>query len=166
MTEVKTTTIQERFQNVLVELMDFMTETVAYVKACGTKTIIEPCVLCIAKAIVQRWDATDTIKGFLERSLPHWDKILKQDRKFLTENLQVLFNECPRAYVTACQELLSHDAIPTATIDSMFAFLTSMVRLCIRFIHEERKPVDGKYTVEYHPELKVSELVKQWQLTQ
>ena len=48
--------------------------------------------------------------------------------------------------------------------EDIWKILFSFVRISVSHIHEERKPVEGKYTQEYFPEIKIKESCEKWDI--
>ena len=56
----------------------------------------------------------------------------------------------------------SYDIFDEERKNDVWQIMHSFVKISLLYIHEGRKKVDGKYTVEFFPEIKVKQSALDW----
>lgn len=156
-------------ENVLI-LIKHTSTIVNHVNDKGINSGISLPVLEIASFLVSSSNNETLIKGFIERSYPHWDVIKKKDTAFLVENSEVLFSEIGEDYIKPFKNLFSikdstgKNAIDEELLKYLWEIIHDMIINCFNHIHFSRKPdpITKKYTEKYVPSVKLADAKKMW----
>lgn len=116
------------------------------------------------------------IGEFCQKTHLYWDHIKERNRDFIMNNLNVILGDSPNLlidptvilvifqYKDQNGNLLFQDDF----YDDMWGYLTSIVKICIKHIHEQREPQKTDkgfvYTKAFLPEIKVSEYIEKFSI--
>lgn len=168
---------EKRFLDNVCELCQLTRDIVTDATAAGMVVPVQPYIIDIARGVVSGMDPHKVINTFLTRSFPHWDKIKVRDVEFFKAATPILFDGAPKEHVDAFVAL--YDAVKPdgsklfdeAREAEYFAFFEAMIRQCICYIHQQRKPdpTTKKYTCAAYPDImgipvSVKALVEKWEV--
>ena len=188
----------ERYKDNLLALCDVTKEIIVHIQKQGIKTRLQPSIIDFGSSIIESSSPESIIDGFIKRSHeycvkykiedgsdPHpyvWEKIRNKEEDFLLNNLNTLFGELSKDTVILFAELFSITdskgklAVSSEKKEDMWSLLHGMVRICINYIHEKRKPgeiekeINGEiiktkgYTVTFYSDIKVKALTEKWNM--
>ena len=151
-----------RLSDNVVGLIQLCRDTVSDAYEMGYRTI-DPGLLDVAARIVGKWDKKDLINRFILKSCSYWEQIHTKDEEFFKKNMSSIFDGIPTINTDAISELFSavdpKTQQPVVTDDDregVWEFLISMVKICIKYIHQNRQPilynVDGNLKPFYKSE--------------
>jgi len=165
----------ERVKSNLLEIIRLTRDIISYVSQNGYKINIDPNLCNIAVKILENVQASKIVDGFIERSFNYWDKLKEKDEEFLLLNSNVLFGELDQNVISAFASMMKakdpngKSYVPDETKESVWKIIHAMIKGSIKYVHESRcaKEIDGKmkYTVEFFPKIRISEQVKNWNIT-
>jgi hypothetical protein len=134
----------------------------------------------IALAALSKWNPSELIDDFIKKSHPYWDQIRLRDQVFFESNMAEIFAKVPLIDMSAVAALFQAKhpdtkelLVPDADREAIWDFLSSMVKICIKFIHQERKPClypvgDGKYRpfyqTKFFPLIKLEKYAVEWDI--
>lgn len=106
--------------------------------------------LGIAIAMLKGYDKTESIQKFIRNSHKHWSEILKKDDDLISENTMLIFTAVPTSYrenLHKCFKEKDKDGnliITSAERESIWVFLHSLIRISIKYIHENQGAYSDK----------------------
>jgi len=136
---------EERFTSNVAELSQLVHLLVSKAYNEGFNTV-HPDLVAVAGCFLSSLDALSLIQGFIRRGHFHWDKIRLKEQDFFLANAGVMFGELPVSHVDAFKVLFSStrpdgsSVISPEDVSSLWDFFSSLVRICIKYIHRERHP--------------------------
>ena len=183
----------ERFKTNLVTLLDIIIDMFEEAKDHSIDSL-EPSIIEVLKIIVKNFSGERMLKNFINRTNEYWDKILEEDLEyFKTLGLQLFdftkekgvdslkkeyesnafFNVLKDSHIDTFKSVLAasymEDGEEIEIFDAerredIWKIMKSFVRMSILYVHDGRCQVDGKYTKECFPSIKIKENAKKWQI--
>ena len=182
----------EKFKSNLLILIDIVSEMFEEGydnKVIGTDFKLLP----ILKIVISKSPSDYMLKNFIRKTNPYWDKIYEKDIEFFKTLGLDLFNlvkdkgveeytkgaddgflnKISGNHVDLFKELIEGEYIvdgeKVSILDDerkedIWKILHSFVKISIVYIHQERKYQDGKYQVEFFPDVKVKSNVSKWNI--
>lgn len=142
MTESKQNTVlppeEERFQVVLLGLVDNLISIVTYLTSRGHK-IIDVGVLTFGKGIIKNIDKKVLIRNLFDRSHKYWDKILEKKESFFIENAKDVFSEfdskdvSPFALLFTAKDTEGKQLVSEANRETIWKIVHSMTKISIKY---------------------------------
>ena len=182
----------EKFRTNLMILIDIVSEM--FEEGYENKVIKTDFKLMpILKIVIKKVPGERLLKNFIKKSNCYWDQILEKDTDYFKNLGLELFgmvkdkgieeytkdtddgflNKISGNHVDLFKELMEgeyeQDGEKVPILDDerredIWKILHSFVRISVVYIHQERKFQDGKYQVEFFPEIKVKENVFKWKI--
>lgn len=133
----------------------------------------------VAALTLAKWNQTELINDFIDKSHEYWDKIRLREENFFRSNMATIFANVPlidmgavAGLFDATQPGTTELLVPKEDRDAVWDFLTAMVKICIKYIHNERKPCVRKvgdtykpfYQREFFPNIRLEQHAKQWDI--
>jgi hypothetical protein len=153
---------EERLSDNIVGLVQLCRDIVADANAMGYHSI-DPTMLDVGAKILSKLDKKDIINRFISTSSPYWEQIRLKDEDFFKRNMSSIFEGLPAGHINSISKLFS--AVDSTTgqpiigeedREGVWEFLISMVKICIKYIHQNRQPilynVDGNLKPFYKSE--------------
>ena len=174
----------DRFKKNMIILLEIISEMF---EEASDKKIVESDskLLTILKVIINSTNGDYMINNFIKRSNPYWDKIRERDIEYfknhgldlftsVKENGIDSFKEGDNNFVKNLQDkhIDNFKRILEATYtifdeerkEDIWKIMGSFVKISISHIHTERTFENGKYSVEYFPEINIKENVDKWDI--
>jgi hypothetical protein len=182
----------EKFRSNLIILIDIVSEM--FEEGYENKVIKSDFKLMpILKIVIKKAPGDRMLKNFIKRSHPYWDQILNKDIDYFKNLGLELFgmvkdkgleeytkdaddgflSKLSGNHVDLFKELMEGeyemDGEKVSILDDerkedIWKILHSFVKISVVYIHQGRKFQDGKYHVEFFPEIKVKENVSKWNI--
>ena len=167
---------EERFHSNVVDLTKLVRDLVGEAFSKGYH-IIQPELIDLASGILAGYNKTKIIEGFIARSHRHWHQIHDKKEEFFINHSDAIFSELPVSNVDAFKKLFTLvDDKKRAVIGQddrnlIWEFLHSMVKICIKYLHNKRGPSvkigsDGKkeaiYTLPFMEEIDIVNQCNLW----
>lgn len=161
----------ERFHSNFQGFLDLI---IYYLQEAGEKGIptLRPEIFQLAKQFITTQDPNKVIETFTIKTGPHWDLIRKRDVDFFLNHANELFHVFSAQHIESFKLLFTtKDFLDGDDLDSIWNYIHSMIRISMKWIHEQRKPVkkigdDGVekkgYTVRYLTEIDLHHHAEQW----
>lgn len=141
-------------------------------------TIVNPTLVNLGKGFLENYDKTALINNFIYYSHEHWDEIKARNEQFFVTHSKQIFRDLPINDVDAFGNLMTakdkqgQRIIKQDDIDALWDFFDSQVKICIKYIHRERKlqiiqtakGVKPQYTATFYPEIKIRHHAKLWKV--
>jgi len=171
-------TPEDRLRDNISGLIDLCRDIIVDAEKKGFTTI-NVGLVDIASATLSQWNATNLIGDFIKNSHIYWEQIRCRDEEFFQSNLAIIFANVPLIDMPVVARLFhavdpksGELLVPLDDREAVWDFLTAMVKICIRYIHDERKPcihkVGEKYQAFYQrkffPDVKLEYHAKQWEI--
>lgn len=186
------TSCVEKFRGNLLILIDIVSEM--FEEGYENKVIDNDFKLMpILKIVIKKVPGERLLKNFIKKSHPYWDQILNKDTEYFKNLGLELFgmvkdkgieeytkdaddgflSKISGNHVDLFKELVEgeyeQDGEKIPILDDerkedIWKILQSFVKFSVIFIHQERKYQDGKYQVEFFPEIKVKSNVEKWNI--
>jgi hypothetical protein len=108
------------------------------------------------------------IHNFIDKFHKYWDLIYNKDISFIINNKHLLFEHIPEQYVNSFIELFNlkdkknNKLMNDEKMNLIWRYFTSMVKISIKHIYDERKLIDNKFTKVYFPDINIKELIEKW----
>lgn len=149
---------EERFKANVVGLGDLILEIVKEVNDKG-HFVVEPAVVNLTVRVLERLPSKAIISTFINKSNTAadgnvfslekhcWSKIRSRDRSFFVENAGEIFNGLPVERIDAFSKMFSavdengKPIVPEEDEEEIWEYFESFVKISIKYIHENRKPV-------------------------
>lgn len=109
--------------------------------------IIDPGVMTLTEAALERYSNEALISGFCTHSRPFWDKIRGHEESFLKQNLGVVFQKLPVDLSPQIIRLLeARDSqgkrvVNQDDLDVIWLYLEALVKIGIKWLYQ-REPSD------------------------
>jgi len=109
-------------------------------------TTISPELVKIASCFIENMDKVVILESFVEYSHTFWDQIKERRREFFMENAGNIFKDLPVSNVSAFKMLFTTYKpdgsliISDDSINSLWEFFDSLIKICIKYVHKKRKP--------------------------
>lgn len=182
----------EKFRTNLLILIDIVSEM--FEEGYENKVIATDFkLLPILKIVIKKVPGEKLLKNFIKRSYPYWNQIHEKDINYFKNLGLELFdvvkdkgveeytkdsddgflNKISGNHIDLFKELMEGEYTSngeTVSIldderkDDIWKILHSFVKICVIYVHQERKFQNGKYQVEFFPEIKVKENVEKWKI--
>jgi len=182
----------EKFRSNLIIMIDIISEM--FEEGYENKVIKSDFKLMpILKIVIKKSPGDRMLKNFIKRSHLYWDQILNKDIDYFKNLGLELFgmvkdkgldeytkdtddgflSKLSGNHVDLFKELMEGeyemDGEKVSILDEerkgdIWKILHSFVKISVVYIHQERKFQDGKYRVEFFPEIKVKENVSKWNI--
>ncbi len=167
---------EERFQLNVVDLTKLVRDLVTIAFSKGHH-IIQPELIDLASGILAGYNRTKIIDGFISRSHQHWAQIHEKKEEFFINHSDTIFSELPVSNVDAFKKLFTlvddkkKPVIDQPDRDEIWDFLHSMIRICIKYIHNKKGPSvetlpDGTkkaiYTISFFDEIDLDFQSRLW----
>jgi len=149
--------------------------------------------MSLLKIVISRTSGDKMLRNFIKKTHPYWDQILEKDREYFKNLGLELFGvvkdkgldeytkdsedsflqKLSGNHVELFKELLEgeyeENGEKISILDEerkgdIWKILHSFVRISIVYVHQGRKYKDGKYNVEFFPEIKVKGNVEKWNI--
>lgn len=148
---------EERLSSNIVDLTKLCYDIVYDARDKNFKTI-DPTMIDVAARVLDQWDKTDLINRFITKSCHYWDQIRTKDEEFFKQNMASVFDGLPTANVNAVSQLFSmvdpqtnQRVVAVEDREAVWEFLISMVKICIKYIHQRREPTLYRVGGEFKP---------------
>ncbi len=133
---------------------------------------VAPGLVVMAEKYLSGLDRTVLIESFIEKSHIYWEQIRLKNEDFFMKSAKEIFGDIPLVDLpSALTNLFSgvdekgNRIIPKEDRDALFSFFSSMVKICIKHIHEERGPVAvNRYTKKYKEHINIKEQSGLWKI--
>lgn len=149
---------EERFKANVVGLGDLILDIVTEVND-KEHFVVDPVVVNLAVRVLERISGKAIISTFINKSNTNadgkvfsmeehcWSKIRSRDRSFFVENAGEIFSGLPVERVDAFSKMFSavdengKPVVPEEDEQEIWEYFESFVKISIKYIHENRKPV-------------------------
>ena len=174
---------------ILIDIISEMFEEGYENKVIGTNFKLLP----LLKIVIKKVPGDRLLKNFIKRTNPYWDQIHEKDINYFKNLGLELFdmvkdkgveeytkdsddgflNKISGNHIDLFKELMEGeyevDGEKVSILDDerksdIWKILHSFVRISIVYIHHERKYQDGKYQVEFFPDIKVKSNIEKWNI--
>ena len=182
----------DKFKSNLLILIDIISEM--FEEGYENKVIATDFkLLPLLKIVISKASSEYMLKNFIRKTHDYWDKIQEKDINFFKNLGLELFNlvkdkgveeytkgsddgflnKISGNHVDLFKELIEGeyelDGEKVSILDDerredIWKILHSFVKISVVFIHQERKYHDGKYTVEFFPNISVKENIQKWEI--
>lgn len=137
----------ERFSSNLKDLCELTVDTLNFLISKGYTDVPNPTLMTLASLFVNSFNDNAKIEKFIERSNEHWDKIRQCDESFFIENARDIFadkvsmeNIDMFSSIFKLKNPKGEFAVTKDTRESFWEFFHALVKISIRYIHQERNP--------------------------
>jgi len=169
---------EERFSAVLSELCAHTIDVVTYIKDSGYESP-NPVLIELAKLFIDNYDFKVKIEKFIEESNTHWDQILDKNEDFFIHNAGCIFsgkvsmeNIDMFSSIFGLKNKKGKNVMDDESRQAFWSYLHSMVKISIKYIHDERSPykiiengeIIEDYNYEYVEHIDVKELSRKWKI--
>lgn len=161
----------ERFHSTFTETVKLISELN---QACYNKgyTQVYPGLVVIAEQFLAKFDKDELIIGFINNSHLYWDQVKEKNEDFFMKNADKIFGHIKLIDLpSALRNLFSavdergKKVILTEDRDAIFMFFSSMIKICLKYIHEKRGPIAiNNYTSGFLPEINLPRQVELWKI--
>lgn len=172
---------EERFSSNARALAQKLCDEITVLRNQGYCQNIPSILLAVIPGIIAGFDKITLIDGFIKNGADYWENIRCHDMMFFMENADMIFaSKLPVQNVSIFRELFSQkqgDGSPLVkpeTIDLIWKNFEAMVKISLKYIHRERKPIThqdehGELRVRYtrpdfFPEINIVELAGIWNI--
>lgn len=150
--------LDEKFSINVIAFTESFYSTVKYLFDRKELTDVDPELINIASGIIKSVDDKSLlIKKYIEYSHDKWSLIKKRDRDFLINHAKTLFANIPGNAAEIFTKLFTSTKKNASGVDeyvinktyenSYWQYFESFTKLCIKYIHEQRKPgTVGQYS--------------------
>lgn len=182
----------ERFKSNLIILIDIISEM--FEEGYENKVVKNDFkILNLLKIIIKKYDGDFMLKNFIRKTNPYWDKIREKDldyfknlglelfnivqegglEKYKKDNSGDFFKTLSESHLQNFKTLLEAEyesdgekfqIFDEERKEDVWKILHSFVRISVVFIHDQRKYMDGKYTMEFFPEISIKENTEKWDI--
>ena len=148
----------DRFHTNVIGLGELIHDVVKDVNSRG-HFVVEPALVNLAVRILERLPSNSVIDTFIEESNTSkdgspltiedhcWTKIKLRDRSFFINNAGEIFSGLPGDRIDAFSKMFGsfdsegNPVVPSDDEDEIWLYFESFVKIAIKYIHENRKPV-------------------------
>lgn len=167
----------DRFYENILDLIKLIQELIGFCYDRGHKHV-HPLIIGMAAAAISQFDRKIIIDNFIKYSWKFWDKIIARDQEFIAEHADEIFFDLDQNHVDAFKMLYTskddrgRPIISQEDLDAIWDYFDSQIKICIKYIHENRKVVlkstpNGMkpgYTVDFFPEIKLSKYTEHYRI--
>lgn len=169
----------ERFQKNVLDLLDIVMELNQIVYDNGYR-YVEPALMEMAGPILKEIPHTHLIETFIDSTYnseiksTYWDQIRLKSEVFFLENSDKIFSGLPLGNIKAFKALFTAKdsegelIISEEDRDCLWSYFSSLVKICINYIHEGREPrlKDGnpRYGKNFYPDVELEQQAKLWKV--
>lgn len=181
----------DRFKKNMITLLDIISDMF---EEASDNNLVESDtkLLTILKVIINSTNGDYMIKNFIKRSNPYWEKIRARDIEYFKnfgldlftsvkekgvdsfkEGENTFFDNLKDTHVDNFKKMLEStymsdgeeiEIFDDERKEDIWKILGSFVKISISHIHEERDYSNGKYSVEYFPEINIKDNVQSWEI--
>lgn len=170
----------EKFEDVMCGLCDNIREMLADAYDAGHRRI-NPKLMKAIKAYLLDEGINTIMEKFIEGSIDFWEQLRAHNEDFFVNNVNKVFGDLP--YPDEIKEfsrlflLRNPDGSRMLSMkdrDLIWEHFDAMIRICIVYIHEGRKPRIKKpdkhgtskavYTKNFFPKIKLAEQARAWEV--
>ena len=167
---------EERFAVNTSSMAEAIYDSVLQLNSMGYKTA-DPNLVKLVSLMISGFDKHYLIKGFIDNSHQVcWDAIKRREEEFFVKNSGDIFKYLPTDKVDLFRDLFTtKDHTGTCVIeqyvkDDIWALFDKMIKISIKYIHKNRKPVliqtpNGpakRYTESFYPEINLQQHASNW----
>lgn len=182
---------EERFYQNVIGLCELIYDIVCDVQVKGVP-VVHPDIIQVAITLLQHMNYQTMIEAFISKSdetciqpdgsrsfKDHcWVKIHSRDRDFFLNNTNVLFSQLPPDHVKLFGNMFKaedengNNVVPKEDEDEVWEFFHSLVKISIKYVHEQRDPIiivdeNGKHVKKYgnkkvFPNLELEKHAEMW----
>ncbi len=166
---------EERFFTNVLDLTQLIHDLGKIIYAQGYE-LVHPNLISLCGAFLANYDKTKLIRNFISYSYPHWEQIRLREDIFFDEHAMEIFKDLPLNNVNAFKimyTLKDKDGNRVVSIEDredIWAFFESLVKICIKYIHQGRRPAtkttNGErkpiYTCRFCDEVELEKTAKKW----
>lgn len=170
---------EERFHSVVIDMTQLIYELVDEANQKGYQ-IVKPSVVSTCGSFLNGYDKVKLIQTFIEYSHINWDQINENNEEFFVNNAKHIFRDLPMGgsnHVDTFKLLFTKvdekdkQVINKEDRKMLWSYFEAMVRICINYIHENRKPSiqvseNGErkpvYRAHFFKDIKIHEHAKKW----
>ncbi len=174
---------------ILIDIVSEMFEEGYENKVIGSDFKLLP----ILKIVIKKVPGDRLLKNFIKRTNPYWDQIHEKDVSYFKNLGLELFDmvkdkgveeytkdsddgflsKISGNHIDLFKELMEGEyevdgekvpILDDERKEDIWKILHSFVRISVVYIHNERKYQDGKYQVEFFPEIKVKSNIEKWNI--
>jgi len=168
---------EERFYCNVVDLSKLIEELITICYENGYK-YVHPSLVKLATMVISGTNKTTIMENFIFYSYPYWEKIAKREESFFLENCKNVFKDLPLDKVDAFKVLFTAvDSNGTPIINDedrcgIWDFFEGLIRICIKYIHEKRKPklkstpegTKRVYETKFFPDINLQRYATLWKV--
>lgn len=168
---------EERFKINVLDLTDLMHELATICWDAGRKDV-DPNLIELAENYLDGYDSCNLIEVFIEHSYSHWSQIKNRDETFFIKNAHTIFKNLPVSseHISAFRVFFEakHDngeyVICEDDRDAIWDIFTSLVKICIKYVHKVREitlvqtpaGLKPRYKYRRFDKINLSKLSKDW----
>ena len=170
-------TPQDRFHENMIGLGELIYELISESSRRGYHSV-EPRFVKIAVDYAASKDKIEAIENFINGSKDVWDQIIAREETFFAKNAAKLFPDLPPNMVTPVASLLTGKQTDGADIvsqedkEAIWAFLDSLIKICIKYIHIKRVPIIKQtengpkpyYQLKYQPTIPIQKYANHYKI--
>lgn len=169
----------KRFYQNIMDLASLIHELIIICYDKGYKSV-DPRIVKFGSVFLGTMDEVTIIDVFIKNSYMHWVKIHGRDESFFMDNAKDIFSKVPGSqHLDSFKVLMEsktatgENVIITEDRDALWDYFDSLIKICIKYIHQGRGPKvidkDGKstpvYTVKFYPEItNLHHMAKLWKI--
>lgn len=157
-----------RFHETCISFIDLIHELILelYEK---NKTTINPSLIELIKHNIQIYNNMELINTFISKSHIYWDNIRKREESFFIDHSNNIFGEISMQHVNTFKFIFQNNILSDIDKQCIWDYMDSMVRISIKYIHKNRKPVfnengEKRYSFHFLPEVKITKWSKIWNI--
>lgn len=160
---------EERFYGNLKGFFDLTKDILDDLYTSKKYTEIPPALVDIAWGFLCNSDKVQLLENFIKKSHPHWEKIREKDQDFFVSNASCIFGELPTDKLNSFLKLLTTDMIGEEQKKNIWNYLSSFVKISIKYLYEKRggKMLNDTYTFDKEFFVDVPDLnnsIKNWDI--
>lgn len=181
----------DRFKKNMIILLDIISEM--FEEASENKIVeSDTKLLTILKVIINSTNGDYMINNFIKKSNPYWEKIRERNIDYFKNHGLSLFTSVKEKGLESFKEGDNNfvknlqdkhidnfktmleatynvngkevDIFDEERREDIWKIMESFVKISVSHIHNERKWENGKYSVEYFPEINIKENVDRWNI--
>jgi hypothetical protein len=136
---------EERFHENVIGLTQLVYDLVDGAFRRGYK-IVNPNLVALCEGVLSLWNKRSLIDSFIKHSHIHWDQIHRRDENFFEHHAKDIFKGFYPDKVDAFKQLFTlrdsqgNHVIKPDDRDAIWEFFTSLIKIAIHYIHDNRKP--------------------------
>ena len=170
---------EERFHHVVIDMTQLVYDLVNEADQRGHK-IIKPNLVSMCGAFLNGYDKTKLIQTFIDYSHMNWDQVCDNNEEFFIKNAGSIFKDLPMNGANNVEPfkllftMVDDKNKPVIGVDDrklLWEYFEAMVRICIKYIHANRKPLikileSGEkrlaYSMKFFPYVQLEHHSKKW----